>query len=295
MNGIILVHKGMHFTSHDVVAKLRRILNMKKIGHTGTLDPCATGLLPVCLGSATKVCDLLTGKEKEYIAGIRFGVVTDTQDSYGLVLEERPSKVTKEQFLDALLGFLGEQEQLTPMFSARKVNGQKLVDLARAGKTVERSTKRVTFFALELLSFEEEKQEATIRVVCSAGTYVRTLCHDLGQVLGCGACMCSLLRTGVKPFTLSQAHTLEEIAEAMETGRIASYLIPADSLFPDYEKAEVCTEEGRKRILNGNLLLASHLSPSPKGTVRVYLDGQFIAIYSYAGKGTYQPVKMFLS
>lgn len=293
MNGIILVNKETDYTSHDVVAKLRGMLRQKKIGHTGTLDPQATGLLPVCLGNATRVCELLTNKDKEYIAGIRFGVETDTQDIYGEIVSRKPATVAKETFLRALSGMLGEQEQLTPMFSARKVGGRKLCDLARQGVTVERSAKKIRVLETELLSFEEAAGEAVFRVVCSTGTYVRTLCHDLGQRLGCGACMSSLRRTRVGDFSLAEALTLSEIERRIAEGSIADAVRSVDSLFPDYPQAEVCSEEGRRLLANGNPLRAGHLSLAAKGRLRIYEDGEFRAIYEGDG-GIYRPVKMFL-
>lgn len=293
MNGIILVNKEMGYTSHDVVAKLRGMLRQKKIGHTGTLDPQATGLLPVCLGNATRVCDLLTNKDKEYVAGIRFGVETDTQDIYGEVVSRRPAAVAEEEFSLALSEMLGEQGQLTPMFSARKVGGRKLCDLARQGVTVERSPKKIRVLEIELLSFAEAAGEAAFRVVCSPGTYVRTLCHDLGRRLGCGACMSSLRRTRVGDFSLAQAKTLAEIEESIADGSLGAAVQSVDSLFPDYPQAEVRSEEGRRLLANGNPLRAEHLSASANGRLRIYEDGEFRAIYENNGT-LYRPVKMFL-
>ncbi len=294
MNGIILVNKEMGYTSHDVVAKLRGIFRQKKIGHTGTLDPQATGLLPVCLGNATRVCELLTNKDKEYIAGIRFGLVTDTQDIYGEVVSEKPAAVTREAFLHALADAVGEQEQLTPMFSARKVGGRKLCDLARQGVDVERGTKTIRILETELLSFQDKPCEAVFRVVCSTGTYVRTLCHDLGQRLGCGACMSSLQRTRVGGFSLTDALTLSEIAGSVQNGSITSAVRSVDSLFPDYAKAEIASEEGRKLLSNGNPLRAEHLTVPAEGRLRIYDGGEFRAIYEKTDAGGYRPVKMFL-
>ena len=185
--GIIVIHKEKGFTSHDVVAKLRGILHMKKIGHTGTLDPDATGVLPVALGKGTKLVDLLTDKEKTYEAVLHLGIDTDTQDMSGTVLEERPVNVTEEEVRKVLKSFVGEQLQVPPMYSALKVNGKKLYELAREGKTVERKARPVCFYEIEPLEFHLPL--AKIRVTCSKGTYIRTLCHDIGEKLGCGGCM----------------------------------------------------------------------------------------------------------
>lgn len=294
MNGIILVDKEMNYTSHDVVAKLRGIFHQKKIGHTGTLDPQATGLLPICLGNATKVCDLLTEKEKEYIASIRFGLVTDTQDIYGKTISEVKSTVTQEQFSNVLSQIIGVQEQLTPMFSARKVNGQKLCDLARQGIEVERKTNKITVIETELLDFNFDLQEASFRVVCSAGTYVRTLCHDMGQMLSCGACMSALRRTKTGPFSIENARKLEEIAKIVQEGTEDSILISADSLFSHLPKTEVVGEEGCRYLSNGNPLRKEHLNTWPDGQFLVYKDGIFTGIYEHVdNENLAKPVKLF--
>ena len=192
--GIIVIHKEKGFTSHDVVAKLRGILHMKKIGHTGTLDPDATGVLPVALGKGTKLVDLLTDKEKTYEAVLHLGIDTDTQDMSGTVLEEKPVNVTEEEVRKVLKSFVGEQLQIPPMYSALKVNGKKLYELAREGKTVERKARPVCFYEIEPLEFHLPLVK--IRVTCSKGTYIRTLCHDIGEKLGCGGCMEELLQIG---------------------------------------------------------------------------------------------------
>ena len=198
--GIIVIHKEKGFTSHDVVAKLRGILHMKKIGHTGTLDPDATGVLPVALGKGTKLVDLLTDKEKTYEAVLHLGIDTDTQDMSGTVLEERPVNVTEEEVRKVLKSFVGEQLQVPPMYSALKVNGKKLYELAREGKTVERKARPVCFYEIEPLEFHLPLVK--IRVTCSKGTYIRTLCHDIGEKLGCGGCMEELLRSMVGRYSL---------------------------------------------------------------------------------------------
>ena len=198
VNGIINVYKEKGYTSFDVVAKLRGIFKQKKIGHTGTLDPDAEGVLPVCLGKATKVCDLLTDKSKEYEAVLLLGKVTDTQDITGTVLEEKDVKVTEEAVRETVLSFVGDYMQIPPMYSALKVNGKKLCDLAREGKTVERQARPVKILTIDILDVTLPR--VRMRVHCSKGTYIRTLCQDIGEKLGCGGCMESLLRTQVSEF-----------------------------------------------------------------------------------------------
>ena len=215
IHGIINVYKEKGFTSFDVVAKARGIFKQKKIGHTGTLDPDAEGVLPLCFGKATKVCDLLTEKNKEYKAVMLLGKVTDTQDISGTVLDEHDVLVTESQVREAVMSFLGDILQVPPMYSALKVNGQKLCDLAREGKTVERKARPVTIYELEIL--EIELPRVTMRVKCSKGTYIRTLCEDIGTKLGCGACMESLLRTKVSEFYVEDALKLSELEDYLKT------------------------------------------------------------------------------
>ena len=246
INGVINIYKIKGFTSHDVVAKLRGILKQKKIGHTGTLDPDAVGVLPVCLGSATKLCDMLTEKEKEYIAKVQLGVTTDTQDMTGTVLKERPVEVTEKMVQEALESFVGNYDQIPPMYSALKVNGKKLYELAREGKEVERKARPVVIHSIEIL--EMSLPLLTIRVGCSKGTYIRTLCHDLGEKLGCGAAMAALERTKSGQFLLETAVTLEtletKLKEAGE-GReevIHSLVIPVDHMFLEYKELYLQTK-----------------------------------------------------
>ena len=216
MDGIIAVRKEKGYTSHDVVAKLRGILHMKKIGHTGTLDPDAEGVLPVVLGKATKLAEFLTDKDKTYEAVLHLGLETDTQDMTGTVLKELPVSVTEEQVRAAVSSFLGEQQQIPPMYSALKVNGRKLYEIAREGKTVERKPRTVFFHSIEIQDMELPLVK--ISVTCSRGTYIRTLCHDIGKKLGCGACMEELVRTRSGQFRLEDSLTLEEIREHQEQG-----------------------------------------------------------------------------
>ena len=210
IHGIINVYKEKGFTSHDVVAKLRGIVGQKKIGHTGTLDPDATGVLPVCLGKATKLCDLLTDKNKTYEAVLLLGKTTDTQDITGEVLEEKSTEaLTEEKVREAIEGFIGDYEQIPPMYSALKVNGKKLYELAREGKVIERKARPVKILDIQILEIDLPK--VRMEVSCSKGTYIRTLCHDIGEKLGCGGCMESLIRTRVSTFRIEDAKTLDEI------------------------------------------------------------------------------------
>ena len=260
VNGIINVYKEKGYTSFDVVAKLRGIFKQKKIGHTGTLDPDAEGVLPVCLGKATKVCDILTDKSKEYETVLLLGKTTDTQDITGTVLKEEEVRVSEDEVRNAVLSFVGDYMQIPPMYSALKINGQKLCDLARTGKTVERQARPVQILSIDIL--EMVLPRVRMRVACSKGTYIRTLCQDIGDRLGCGGCMESLLRTQVSGFLLNDALKIGQVEELV---RESSENIPAenwnkelfpfvksiDSVFLQYEKA-VVPEQFAKVLYNGN-------------------------------------------
>lgn len=297
MNGIINVYKEAGYTSHDVVAKLRGICRQKKIGHTGTLDPQATGVLPVCLGNATRVCDLLTEQDKEYVAELLLGVETDTQDTTGQVLRERPVEAAREQIEEAVSGFLGAYSQIPPMYSALKVNGRRLYELARAGKEVERQAREVIIHQLEIL--EWSLPVVKIRVACSKGTYIRTLCADIGETLGCGGTMKSLLRTRVGSFSVEQALTLGELEALWQAGRQEEAVLPVDGIFREAAALHV-KEEFRRLLENGNSFYPEQTCEGethPVGEwVRVYrTDGSFAGIYAYEdGRKWYKPVKMFL-
>jgi tRNA pseudouridine55 synthase len=300
-NGLIIIHKEKGFTSHDVVAKLRGILRQKKIGHTGTLDPDATGVLPVCLGKGTRLTDMLTDRDKTYEAGIRFGLETDTQDISGRVLAQKPAHVTPEALEEAAAAFTGDIMQVPPMYSAIKINGKKLYELARKGREVERSARPVTIHSLEVLALSGD--EARIRVRCSKGTYIRTLCHDIGQALGCGACMSSLVRTGVGPFKLEDAHTLGEIEQIMADGpeALLPLVIAPDAVLSDLPAARTMDPAGDKMLRNGARLSPEHLKTDLTGqigdgqTFRAYTaDGTFIGVYGYcAGRNDFKSIKMF--
>lgn len=231
--GVLCINKPQEFTSFDVIAKLRGISGTRKIGHSGTLDPMATGVLPVFFGNAAKACSLLPDTDKRYKAGIRFGLTSDTQDVWGKLRETGTRAISREALAAALPAFTGEILQLPPMYSAVKVNGRRLYDLARQGIEVERKPRPVTVFSLGLLDFSLERQEAVLDVSCSQGTYIRTLCHDLGQRLGCGAVMSSLARTEAAGFSLADCVTLEEAQRKADDGEFAALLRPVESLFRD--------------------------------------------------------------
>ena len=297
LNGIINIHKEAGFTSHDVVAKMRGICRQKKIGHTGTLDPQATGVLPVCLGSATKLCDMLTDKDKEYVAELLLGQVTDTQDTTGQVLEEHPVTVSEEDVRVAIMSFVGDYAQVPPMYSALKVNGKKLYELAREGKEVERAARPVHIAEIEILDMT--LPVVKIRVACSKGTYIRTLCNDIGAELGCGGTMQSLVRTRVGNFRLDEAVTLSQLEEFRDADRLEELLLPVDRVFAECPALHI-QEKWRKLLDNGNSFYANQTVENctyPVGEwVRVYReDGSFAGVYAYdAGRKWYKPVKMFL-
>lgn len=298
INGILIVQKEQSFTSHDVVAKLRGICKQKKIGHTGTLDPNATGVLPVCLGQATKLCDLLTDHDKEYIAELLLGKTTDTQDIWGTVLTDTGDlwkSLTEKQVEDAILSFVGEQMQLPPMYSALKVNGKKLYELARAGIQVERERRPVTFYEIEIL--EMNLPRVKIRVSCSRGTYIRTLCADIGEKLSCGAVMTALERTRVGMFEKSRSYTLSELEKLRDEGKLEELVYPVEDCFSEFPTYYV-KKEADRFLKNGNELKKTMFEKTPeeKGRIRVY-DAQkrFCGVYEKAdGRDTYKPWKLFL-
>ena len=233
MTGILPVKKPQAFTSFDVIGKLRGVTKTRKIGHSGTLDPMATGVLPLFFGGATKCCDILPNGDKKYVAEIKFGIVTDTQDTTGKVLSECESHVSESDFETVMEGFIGKQLQLPPMYSAVKVNGRPLYDLAREGKTVERAQKEIEVYYINLLDFDEHAQTAKIEVSCGKGTFIRTLINDMGEKLGCGAAMSSLERTMASGFDISECYTIAEVEEMMKAGTFEEHLIPLERLFED--------------------------------------------------------------
>lgn len=288
MNGIIIIDKPMDWTSMDVCAKLRRILGEKRVGHAGTLDPMATGVLTVFAGKATRAVQFAESGEKEYLATLRLGIDTDTQDSTGTVLTQRPVVCTREDIEAVLPRFRGEIEQIPPMYSALKVNGQKLYDLARKGRTVERKARPITIFALELGEQLSETDYA-LRIRCSKGTYIRTLCHDIGEALGCGAVMASLRRTMAAGYTLEDAVTLEQAVEAKEAGTLESLLRPVESLFAQHPALTISGTQERL-CRNGN----PFHSKGADGLYRVYAaDGTFLML-GERKQGEMYTVKNFL-
>lgn len=292
-NGIIPIYKEKGFTSFDVVAKLRGILHMKKIGHTGTLDPEAEGVLPVALGKGTKLVDMLTDKDKTYEAVLHLGITTDTQDMTGSVLSEKEVNITEEEACAAVKSFVGEQMQIPPMYSALKVGGRKLYELAREGQVVERKPRPVSFYEIEIL--EVKLPLIRFTVTCSKGTYIRTLCHDIGEKLGCGGCMESLLRTRVGSFTLSDCLTLAQVEAAMAQGTIQDKICSVEEALKEYPRL-VCTPEGDRFLLNGNPLPEALLKcQHKKGWVRMCASsGAFAGIFMWdEKKERYYPVKMF--
>ena len=284
VNGILIVDKPRDFTSHDVVAKLRGMLRQKKIGHAGTLDPMATGVLVVLLGNATRASDHASGQSKEYIARLKLGLVTDTQDITGTVLEERPVTVGEEALRAVLPAFTGDIDQLPPMYSAISVNGKRLYDLARKGVEIERQSREITIDKLELLEGGEALPagEFDLRASCSKGTYVRTICHDIGQALGCGGCMADLRRVRSGRFTLEDALTFKEIAALLEENALESRVFPTETVFSDLP-AVTLTEEGDVRASHGNFFAPRHLAagemPAEGDLCRVYdSTGRFCQI-----------------
>ena len=285
MDGIVIVDKPSGWTSQDVVSKLRGVFKTRRIGHGGTLDPMATGVLPVFVGRATRAVEFFEHAEKTYEATLRLGISTDTEDITGEVLEEKPVNVTEEQFLETLNRFRGEIFQIPPMYSAIKINGQKLCDLARKGREVERKPRPVTIYALDCLSFEE--QTAKLRVHCSKGTYIRTLCKDIGEALGCGGCMESLRRVTAGEYVISQAVTMETLVNAEDP---SIFLLPTDSLFASYP-AVTLTEKQTLRCRNGNAFSVS-LEP---GIYRAYSpEGEFLML-AKVEDGVMSTIKSFFS
>lgn len=299
MDGIINIYKERGFTSHDVVAKLRGILKQKKIGHTGTLDPEAEGVLPVCLGKATKLCDLLTDKDKCYQAVLKLGIETDTQDMTGTVLSKKDVHLSEEVIREAILSFQGEYHQIPPMYSALKVNGKKLYELARQGKEVEREPRLLMIHNITILEVNMELYEVRLDVECSKGTYIRTLCHDIGKKLEVGGAMKSLLRTKVERFYLADSIRLSEVENRVKQGTIEDSIIKIEDMFPQYGTFYV-TKEKERFLNNGNALMVQD------GCMDICnQDASIFKMYDGSGtfKGLYQitenrkslkPYKMFL-
>ena len=306
INGVINIYKERGFTSHDVVAKLRGILKQKKIGHTGTLDPDAEGVLPVCLGKGTRLCDMLTDHSKVYEAVLLLGQSTDTQDVSGSVLQEAPVDVSEEEVREAIMSFVGPYDQIPPMYSALKVNGQKLCDLARAGKEVERKARPVEIYEIQIEEIHLPRVRMTVS--CSKGTYIRTLCHDIGEKLKCHGCMESLLRIRVGQFLLKDSLTLAQVEAYRDENRITEIVMPVDQVFSDCPALKL-TKEAAKLGYNGNPFTStqaltendqmveksSEISLDGGKWFRVYdPEGVFIGVYAYDSKrDQFRPEKMF--
>lgn len=298
-NGIINVYKDAGYTSHDVVAKLRGIFGQRKIGHTGTLDPAATGVLPVCLGQGTKLVDMITDRSKTYEARVLLGVTTDTEDTTGTQTEKKElageffdgNEQQIAQKINAVLEkFVGGYDQIPPMYSAIKKDGKRLYELAREGKEIERSARHVEIYSIELTKVE--LPYFTMRVHCGKGTYIRSLCRDIGGQIGCGACMDRLCRTQVGRFILDEALTLEKLQMLKDEGRLDEIVIPVDVMFEEYMPVHA-QEDFHKLIKNGNKV-SSRACSELYTPVRMYCDGIFYGIYELDDKKKeYYPVKMF--
>ncbi|WP_127495790.1 tRNA pseudouridine(55) synthase TruB [Paenibacillus glycanilyticus] len=299
MDGIIAVWKPAGWTSHDVVAKVRRIVRMKRIGHAGTLDPMVTGVLPLCLGRSTRVVEYLQERPKAYEAVIQLGTATDTEDLTGTILEEQTGiKVTREQVLQVLQSFVGEIDQVPPMFSAVKVDGKRLYELAREGKTVERKSRKVTIHQIDLLDavLDADKPRFTFSVICSKGTYIRTLCVDIGRALGVPAAMAELTRTMSGGITREQCVTIEELEELQAAGKLEEKLLPADIAIDHLQRVQAnaaVTEMAlRGQKIPYNRMAASFDSSS---LVRLYGENDaFIGIFEADDQAlALKPVKVF--
>lgn len=287
MNGIILVDKPQGWTSHDVVAKLRGIYQQRRIGHSGTLDPMATGVLAVFLGRGTRAVELCENDEKEYVAELLLGIVTNTQDITGEVLEQHSVEVSRQQLEAVLEQFLGPQQQIPPMYSAVKIGGKKLYELARKGQSVERKPRSIVIHELELCDFDGKT--ARIRVVCSKGTYIRTLCHDIGAALGTGGCLSSLRRTRAGRFAIDDCVTMEQIQQARDQNAHMAFLRPVDSLFSGCP-AVYLGEKEALRCKNG---AENAVSGMPDGTYRVYGPENEFLMLGQCQNGVLRTVKSF--
>ena len=293
-NGVLNVYKETGCTSHDVVNRLRRILGQKKIGHAGTLDPAAEGVLPVCLGAATKLCDYFTGSVKSYRVIMKLGIRTDTQDMTGTILTRQAAEVSEEDIRRCAEAFTGDIMQIPPMYSAVKMQGRKLYELARKGIDVERSPRPVRIEKIRIEAVDAD--EVQMLVTCSKGTYIRTLCADIGDKLGCGACVSKLVRTASGAFSAETALTLKEIEDFCAEGNIEEKILPIDSFFPDIASAGVGPALDL-RLYNGNAFDANDLNLSglPE-RLRLYdSKGVFIGLYEWdRRRKQYHPEKMFL-
>lgn len=280
MDGVIVINKPAGKSSHDMVYFIRRLLSIKKVGHTGTLDPDATGVLPICFGKATKAADMLTASDKAYRAQLVLGMTTDTLDASGEILTEQPVCVTEEQFKIVVSKYIGEIEQIPPMYSAIKKDGKKLYELARMGVTVERKKRHVQIFDIKINYFDESEGIAEIDVSCSKGTYIRTLCEDIGMSLGCGAYMNTLVRTKSAGFDLDHSYGCDELTKLKELGKLDEVIVPTDKLF-DYYEAVVLDSFLSEKVKNGVRIRKKGLQDN--SLYRVYAEnGDFLCISRYS-------------
>lgn len=301
INGIINVYKEQGYTSFDVVAKLRGILKQKKIGHTGTLDPMAEGVLMVCLGKATKLVDMLTSGDKEYGTVMQLGINTDTEDITGTITKqaEIPEKLSEDDIISAVSSYVGKYNQIPPMYSAIKKDGKKLYEYARSGIEVERTPRQVEIFSIDNICVD--MPFVSFDVHCSKGTYIRSLCRDIGDKLGCGATMTALTRNNVNEYKLQDSLKLSQIEELVKANELDKYILPVDALLSKYHKYTV-KKEANKYLYNGNLLYFNQLIPSDvefdiknEEMIRVYDGDECMALYSYSAKDkAFKPYKMFL-
>ena len=301
INGVINVYKEPGFTSHDVVAKLRGILKQKKIGHMGTLDPNAVGVLPVCLGKATKLCDILSEKDKTYNATLLLGLDTDTQDTSGEVISKADTdsimELSEDKVFETIKSYIGDYDQIPPMFSAIKIGGEKLYNLARRGEVIERPARHCRIIDITVTKMELPRVD--LHVTCSKGTYIRTLCHDIGKDLGVGGCMEKLVRTKVERFSVEDSITLKQIEEFRDNNTLENYITPVDEMLGNYSKCMV-SKGAEKFVYNGNIFTSGNtflkMNHEDGQIVRVYTsEGEFIGLYKFnSEKQIYKPVKMFL-
>ncbi len=286
MNGIILIDKPQDWTSHDVVAKLRGILHERRIGHSGTLDPLATGLLVVFVGRATRAVEFAEADSKEYIAGLRLGLSTDTQDISGNVIAECSDLPDEGAVRRAVNSFIGDIEQIPPMYSAIKIGGKKLYELARKGQSVERAPRKITVSSIEIIG--REGGDYLLKIACSKGTYIRTLCNDIGASLGCGACMSSLRRVRAGAFSIEDAHSIDEVENAVNDGRVVDIMLPVDTLFSALPELKV-SESAAKRLKTGNIIKIS----AHDCDYRVYSESGEFLLAGKAENGKLKTIKSF--
>lgn len=301
IHGVINVYKEPGYTSHDVVAKLRGILKQKKIGHMGTLDPEAVGVLPVCLGKATKLCNILSEKDKTYEATLLLGIETNTQDATGEVTCQATKKeldvLTEEKVFEVVKSFIGDYEQVPPMFSAIKIGGEKLYNLARRGEVVERPARHCKIIDITVTNIDLPRVD--MHVTCSKGTYIRTLCHDIGKKLGVGGCMEHLVRSRVERFKVEDGITLAQIEKYRDNGTLDEYVIPVDEMLDGFSKC-IVSDDAERLVYNGNIFTSGDtllkMNHEDGQTVRVYTrSGNFVGLYMFhVDKQIYKPIKMFL-